>query len=222
MASLVMLRSTPSVASRAFCCTIMLLSGSVRILYRSSFVRPVSSTLMGKRPCSSASMSLGFTLWNEPLATKSMWLVLTWPNLVFTRDPSTIGSRSCWTPSLEASVPVLASLGVTILSISSMKMIPSSSAIFTASFVRSCVVRSLSISRSSSSGRAFPIFIVFLSVGFFSFPVIVLSIFNIMSLKLLFSSAGETFVLKRFAKMGSLWLIGTSMVTSLSSISPSL
>jgi len=49
-----------------------LASGSVRILYKSSSVSPLSSTRIGNRPCSSGSMSLGFTAWKAPDAMKSM------------------------------------------------------------------------------------------------------------------------------------------------------
>ena len=58
-ASSVKLSSTPSVSSSARCCFRTFASGSVRMRSKSSAVRPLSSTLIGSRPCSSASMSLG-------------------------------------------------------------------------------------------------------------------------------------------------------------------
>ena len=47
-------------------------------------VRPLSSTRMGRRPCSSASMSLGLHWWKAPLQMNRMWSVLTLPYLVLT------------------------------------------------------------------------------------------------------------------------------------------
>ena len=68
-------------------------------------MRPLSSTRIGRRPCSSASMSLGLHWWNAPLQMNRMWSVLTLPNLVLTWLPSMMGSRSLCTPSLLASAP---------------------------------------------------------------------------------------------------------------------
>ena len=47
-------------------------------------MRPFSSTRMGRRPCSSASMSLGLHWWNAPLQINRMWSVLTLPYFVLT------------------------------------------------------------------------------------------------------------------------------------------
>ena len=47
-------------------------------------VRPLSSTRTGRRPCSSASMSLGLHWWNAPLQINRMWSVLTLPYFVLT------------------------------------------------------------------------------------------------------------------------------------------
>ncbi len=68
-------------------------------------VRPLSSTRMGSRPCSSASMSDGLQEWKAPLQMNRMWSVLTLPYLVDTTEPSMMGSRSLWTPSELASAP---------------------------------------------------------------------------------------------------------------------
>lgn len=71
-------------------------------------VRPLSSTRMGRRPCSSASMSLGLQEWKAPLQMNRMWSVFTLPCLVETTLPSMMGSRSRCTPSLLASAPAQA------------------------------------------------------------------------------------------------------------------
>ena len=47
-------------------------------------MRPLSSTRIGRRPCSSASMSLGLHWWKAPLQMNKMWSVLTLPYLVLT------------------------------------------------------------------------------------------------------------------------------------------
>ena len=39
---------------------------------------------MGRRPCSSASMSEGFTAWKAPEQMNRMWSVFTFPNFVDT------------------------------------------------------------------------------------------------------------------------------------------
>ena len=70
-----------------------------------AYVRPLSSTRMGRRPCSSASMSDGLHEWKAPLQMNRMWSVLTLPYLVETTDPSMMGSKSLWTPSELASAP---------------------------------------------------------------------------------------------------------------------
>ena len=80
--------------------------GKCMILLRTNtHVRPLSSTLIGKRPCSSASMSEGLHEWKAPLQMNRMWSVLTLPYLVETTEPSMMGSKSLWTPSELASAP---------------------------------------------------------------------------------------------------------------------
>ncbi len=49
-----------------------------------SWVRPLSSTRIGNRPCNSASISLGLHEWNAPLQIKRMWSVHTFPYFVLT------------------------------------------------------------------------------------------------------------------------------------------
>ena len=70
-----------------------------------AYVRPLSSTLMGSLPCSSASMSEGLQEWKAPLQMNRMWSVFTLPCFVCTTDPSMMGSRSLCTPSELASAP---------------------------------------------------------------------------------------------------------------------
>mmetsp|Transcript_28226 Transcript_28226/g.45241 ORF Transcript_28226/g.45241 Transcript_28226/m.45241 type:complete len:202 (-) Transcript_28226:1170-1775(-) len=134
-AASVKLRSTPSVSMSAFCCISTLVTGSVIMRSRSSRVRPLRFTLTGKRPCNSASISLGFTLWKAPEAMNKIWSVLMLPYLPHvTMLPSMMGSKSRCTPSHDASGPDLESFELTILSISSRNTIPSFSAARTASF----------------------------------------------------------------------------------------
>ncbi len=90
---------------------------------KSSFVSESSSTRIGNRPCSSGIRSEGFVVLKAPAAMNRMWSVFTMPYFVFTVEPSTMGSRSRWTPSRDTSGPWPALLP-TILSISSRKMIP--------------------------------------------------------------------------------------------------
>jgi len=71
-----------------------------------AYVSPLSSTLIGSLPWSSASMSDGLHEWKAPLQMNRMWSVLTLPYLVDTTEPSMMGSRSLWTPSELASAPV--------------------------------------------------------------------------------------------------------------------
>ena len=56
---------TPSVASSATYCLMRLAWGSVRMRLRSSRVRALSSTRIGRRPCSSGSRSDGFETWKR-------------------------------------------------------------------------------------------------------------------------------------------------------------
>ncbi len=90
---------------------------------KSPRVKGSSSTRMGKRPWSSGIRSDGFAMWNAPAAMKRMWSVRTMPYLVVTVEPSTMGSRSRWTPSRETSGPCVDSRPA-ILSNSSRKMMP--------------------------------------------------------------------------------------------------
>ena len=92
---------------------------------KSASVSGLSSTRIGKRPCSSGMRSLGLETWKAPAAMKSTWSVFTIPYLVCTFDPSTIGSRSRCTPSRETSGPPISPRSPAILSISSRKMMPS-------------------------------------------------------------------------------------------------
>mmetsp|Transcript_12895 Transcript_12895/g.35140 ORF Transcript_12895/g.35140 Transcript_12895/m.35140 type:complete len:252 (-) Transcript_12895:645-1400(-) len=105
---------------------------------------------MGSRPCSSAIRSEGLQEWNAPEHMKRMWSVLTFPCFVWTVDPSMIGSRSRCTPS-ELGSPVLKEVErlLTILSISSMKTIPSCSARRMASLLTNSAGNMLSASTSS-------------------------------------------------------------------------
>mmetsp|Transcript_14597 Transcript_14597/g.25682 ORF Transcript_14597/g.25682 Transcript_14597/m.25682 type:complete len:243 (-) Transcript_14597:721-1449(-) len=117
--------STSSVFISSVCWRIRLATGSVRILYISVSVRPFSSTRIGRRPCSSASRSDGFAVWNAPDAMNRMWSVSTLPYFVLMVEPSMSGSRSRCTPSALASAEPMPrkSRELQILSISSMKTI---------------------------------------------------------------------------------------------------
>ncbi len=86
-------------------CRVSAFSGSVRMRMKSSLVRAFSSTRIGKRPWNSGIRSEGLLMWNAPEATNRIWSVRTAPYLVLTVEPSTIGSRSRWTPSRETSGP---------------------------------------------------------------------------------------------------------------------
>mmetsp|Transcript_26178 Transcript_26178/g.57961 ORF Transcript_26178/g.57961 Transcript_26178/m.57961 type:complete len:266 (-) Transcript_26178:45-842(-) len=99
-------RSTFSDFISSTCCRMRFVTGSVRIRYMSSSVRPLSVTLMGNRPCSSASRSEGLEVWKAPDAINRMKSVLTLPCLVEMEEPSISGSRSLCTPSEEASAPL--------------------------------------------------------------------------------------------------------------------
>mmetsp|Transcript_11879 Transcript_11879/g.34785 ORF Transcript_11879/g.34785 Transcript_11879/m.34785 type:complete len:223 (+) Transcript_11879:194-862(+) len=103
LASSVNSSCTPSVNMRAHCCLMRLGSGSVRMVYMSFSVSGLSSTRIGRRPCSSASRSDGLQKWKAPEAIKRMWSVLTLPCFVVTVEPSSSGSKSRCTPSEEAS-----------------------------------------------------------------------------------------------------------------------
>ncbi|MNF93652.1 hypothetical protein D3C84_763350 [compost metagenome] len=90
---------------------------------KSSGVRALSSTRIGRRPCSSGTRSLGLLRWNAPEAMNRMWSVLTMPSLVLTVQPSISGSRSRCTPSRDTSTPPELPRLAT-LSISSMNTMP--------------------------------------------------------------------------------------------------
>ena len=95
----------PSVASSAWYWRISEARGSRRIRAKSSRVRSCISTRIGNRPWSSGIRSEGLLRWNAPAAMNRTWSVLTGPYLVVTVVPSTIGSRSRWTPWRETSGP---------------------------------------------------------------------------------------------------------------------
>ena len=73
---------TPSVPISATYCLISDASGSVRMRRKSSRVSGLSSTRIGRRPCSSGRRSDGFAVWNAPEAMNRMWSVFTEPCLV--------------------------------------------------------------------------------------------------------------------------------------------
>src|SRR5471032_524472 len=98
-------RSTFSVASSALYCFTRLASGSVRMRRKSSWPSDVRLTRIGRRPCSSGSMSDGLARWKAPEQMNSTWSVFTGPCLVFTVVPSISGSRSRCTPSRLTSPP---------------------------------------------------------------------------------------------------------------------
>ncbi len=120
---------------------------------------------MGNLPWNSGMRSEGLATWNAPEAIKSMWSVLTMPYFVFTVEPSTMGRRSLWTPSLETS-GLVPDCRPAILSISSMKTMPDCSTLSTASLwtfsmsMRRWVSSWMSISYASGT-RTFR-FLVFL------------------------------------------------------------
>mmetsp|Transcript_7870 Transcript_7870/g.26006 ORF Transcript_7870/g.26006 Transcript_7870/m.26006 type:complete len:307 (+) Transcript_7870:1282-2202(+) len=150
--SLVNSKFMSSVSISALCCLKMFAFGSVKIRCKSSLVKPFNSTRMGNRPCNSANISLGLFWLNAPDAMNKIWSVETFPYFVETTDPSMIGSKSRCTPSEEASAPCRESELETILSISSMKTIPSDSTAITASFAMASWVSNLSNSASSMTG----------------------------------------------------------------------
>jgi hypothetical protein len=85
---------TPSVASSAWYCLISEACVLDRMASKSSTLSELSSTRIGKRPCSSGIRSLGLARWKAPLAMNNMWSVLTMPYLVLTVVPSTSPSRA--------------------------------------------------------------------------------------------------------------------------------
>ena len=146
--------STFSVASSALYCLTRLASGSVRMRRKSSWVSDARLTRIGRRPCSSGSMSVGLARWNAPEQMNSTWSVFTGPCLVFTVVPSISGSRSRCTPSRLTSPPPRNSLRAVILSISSMNTMPFCSTDSRASRTTFSWSRSLSLSsRISVSWR---------------------------------------------------------------------
>ena len=120
---------------------------AVKILTKSSAESSLSSTRIGNRPCNSGIRSLGWATVKAPAPIKSTWSVATAPSRVLTTVPSTIGSRSRWTPSPETSGPLPS--WPAILSISSINTMPSSWARRKASALTS----SLSIKDSASWPR---------------------------------------------------------------------
>ena len=61
-----------SVSSKALYCDVSDASGSVRMRTKSSVVSDLSSTRIGKRPCSSGIRSDGLDTWNAPDAMNRM------------------------------------------------------------------------------------------------------------------------------------------------------
>ena len=59
-------KSTSSVLSNALYCFIKLLSGSFKILMKSSSVKAFNSTLIGNLPCNSGKRSDGLANWKAP------------------------------------------------------------------------------------------------------------------------------------------------------------
>src|SRR5437867_143649 len=120
---------------------------------KSSRVKGSSSTRIGKRPWSSGMRSEGLATWKAPAAMKRTWSVRTIPYLVVTVEPSTMGSKSRWTPSRETSGPWVASRPA-ILSSSSRKMIPEFSTRWMAWLTASSTSTSFCASSWTSSRRA--------------------------------------------------------------------
>ena len=104
----------------------------VNILYKTSSFNDSNSTLKGNLPWSSGNKSLGFETWKAPAAINKIWSVEIVPYFVWTSLPSTIGSKSLWTPSFEGSW-FCEDLEDAILSISSKNIIPPFLALFKAS-----------------------------------------------------------------------------------------
>ena len=84
----------------------------------------------------------------------STWSVLTGPYFVFTVLPSTMGSRSRWTPPRETSGPCACPEGSATLSISSMNTIPFDCTRSSASRARLSLSTSFSASSCASTRRA--------------------------------------------------------------------
>ena len=137
---------TFSVLRSSLYCLIKLLSGSFRILLKSSSFNASNSTLIGSLPCNSGNKSDGFANWNAPEAMNKIWSVFIGPCLVLTVVPSMRGSKSLCTPSLETSPPTLSVLPE-ILSISSRKTIP----LFSVEIFAALIILSYSINLSDSS-----------------------------------------------------------------------
>ena len=90
----------------------------------------------GTGPEARASGREGLERWKAPAAMNRTWSVFTGPYLVVTVVPSTIGSRSRWTPWRETSGPLPPPpSSPAILSISSRKTMPDSSASATAAWL---------------------------------------------------------------------------------------
>ena len=139
-------------------------SVSVKMRTKSSFVKLFSSTETGNLPCSSGIKSSTAATWNAPAAMNRMKSVFIGPYLVTTVLPSTMGRMSRCTPSLETSTPPRLPLPA-ILSISSIKMMPS----FSARRIASAFTASSSTSFSASSARKISFASLTVSLRFFFF-----------------------------------------------------
>ena len=212
MPSSVNSKSTFSVLSNALYCLIKLLSGSFKILLKSSLFNASSSTLIGSLPCNSGSKSEGFASWNAPDAINKIWSVLIGPYFVLTVVPSIKGNKSLWTPSLETSPPTRSVLAE-ILSISSRKTIP----LFSVEFFAALIILSCSINLSDSS---------FIKISWDSFTDIFF-FFGFWPID--FPKTSEIFIIPTFApgipgiSKEGIWLLSeTAISISFSSRSPSL
>ena len=72
----------PSASISAAYCLVSAFSGSVMMRTKSASVGGLSSTRIGKRPCSSGIRSEGLETWNAPAATNRTWSVFTMPYFV--------------------------------------------------------------------------------------------------------------------------------------------
>jgi len=201
--------STFSVFIRALYCSVSDAVGSVKILMKSFVVSALSSTLIGRRPCSSGMRSEGLDRWKAPEAMNRMWSVRIMPYLVLTEQPSIRGSRSLWTPSLDT-LPDVLSVSLTTLSISSMKTMPFCSTFSTAvSFILSWL---MSFSDSSVMRILCASFTVIFRVFCWSPPMFWK---RLCSWEVISSMPGGATI------STPIWLIVRSISISLSSSSPS-
>ena len=171
----------------------------------------MSSTLIGNLPCNSGIKSDGFEVWKAPAPINRIWSVFIIPYLVFTDEPSIIGSKSLWTPSLEISGPEELDDPLAILSISSIKIMPSCSALF----IALSLIESLSINFSAS--RSIKILKASLTLTFLFFSLLGKKFDNMSDILLSKSSFG----LLDITCIGEN-LIGIDISISLSSSFPSL